>query len=103
MKRSRWIVIMVSAVLCLGLAGGYFIYVRAQGSSAMMASPESVANPASVRAEPHVVFRNSALGVQVSRTIENPGALKVISTEKFATSFRAFRILTCSPASLSTS
>ena len=33
MKRARLIVIMISAVLCLGLAGGYFVYVRAQGSS----------------------------------------------------------------------
>jgi hypothetical protein len=43
-----------------------------------------------------------ALAAQVSRMIENPGALKVISTEKFATSRCALRILTCSPASLST-
>ena len=62
MKRARLIVIMISAVLCLGLAGGYFIYVRAQGSSTLIASPESVANSASVLAGPHVVFRSTALG-----------------------------------------
>ena len=45
MKRARWIVIMVSAVLCLGLAGGYFVYVRAQGSSTVTGSPGSVARP----------------------------------------------------------
>ena len=32
-KPARWIVIMVSAALCLGLAGGYFVYVRAQGTT----------------------------------------------------------------------
>ena len=36
MTRARLIVIMVSAVLCLGVAGGYFIYVRAQGSSTLI-------------------------------------------------------------------
>jgi hypothetical protein len=54
--------IMLSAVLCLGLAGGYFIYVRAQGSSMLSASSESVANLAIVLAGPHVVFRSTALG-----------------------------------------
>jgi hypothetical protein len=62
MKRARLIAIMISAVLCLGLAGGYLIYVRAQGSSAMIGSPESAANSVSVLAGPHVVFRSSSLG-----------------------------------------
>jgi hypothetical protein len=62
MKRARLIMIMISAVLCLGLAGGYFIYVRAQGTSTMAGSPESAANLASVLASPHIVFRTSALG-----------------------------------------
>jgi hypothetical protein len=62
MKRARLIMIMISAVLCLGLAGGYFIYVRAQGTSTMAGSPESAANLASVLAGPHIVFRTSALG-----------------------------------------
>ena len=82
MKRTRLIMIMISAALCLGLAGGYFIYVRAQGSSAMMASPESVANPASVRAEPHVVFRNSALGVHYGQmaavSLDDPEGARAI-------------------------
>jgi hypothetical protein len=81
MNRARLIMIMISAALCLGLAGGYFIYVRAQGSSAMMASPESIADPASVRAEPHVVFRNSALGVHYGQLaavpLDNPGGARV--------------------------
>ena len=80
MKRARWIVIMVSAVLCLGLAGGYFVYVRAQGSSTMTGSPESVANPASVLAGPHVVFRSSALGAHYGQLaavpLDNPGGAR---------------------------
>jgi hypothetical protein len=62
MKRGRLILIMVSAVLCLGFAGGYFIYTRAQGTSAFTSSPEPATNVASVLAEPHIVFRSSALG-----------------------------------------
>jgi hypothetical protein len=62
MKRARLIMIMISAVLCLGLAGGYFIYVRAQGTSTMAGSPESSANLSSVLTGPHIVFRTSALG-----------------------------------------
>jgi hypothetical protein len=80
MKRARWIVILVSAALCLGLAGGYFIYVRALGSSTMTGSPESVANPASVLAEPHVVFRSSALGAHYGQLaavpLDNPGSAR---------------------------
>jgi hypothetical protein len=62
MKRGRLILIMISAVLCLGFAGGYFIYTRAQGTSAVTSSPELATNVASVLAEPHIVFRSSALG-----------------------------------------
>ena len=47
--------------------------------------------------------RSTGKTVQVSRMIENPGALKVISTENGAASRCALRILTCSPASLSIS
>jgi hypothetical protein len=70
MKRVRMILIMVSAVLCLGLAGGYFIYVRAQSSSAMSASPQmsappqSATNVSNMLAGPHIVFRSSALGAK---------------------------------------
>lgn len=62
MKRSSLIVIMISAVLCLGLAGGYFVYLRAQDSSTVIGSPDTVANPAEVLAGPRVVFRSTALG-----------------------------------------
>ena len=62
MNRARLVVIMISAVLCLGLAGGYFIYLRAQGSSTITGSPESLANSASILAGPHIVFRSTALG-----------------------------------------
>jgi hypothetical protein len=72
MKRARLIMIMISAVLCLGLAGGYFIYVRAQGSSMMTAVPESAANPGRVLAGPHVVFRSSALGDQYGQLAAVP-------------------------------
>jgi hypothetical protein len=72
MKSMRLIIIMISAVLCLGLAGGYFFYVRAQGSSTMSASPESVANLASVLAGPHIVFRSSALGAHYGQLAAVP-------------------------------
>jgi hypothetical protein len=72
MKRVRVILIMVSAVLCLGFAGGYFIYVRAQGSSAMTALPESATNVASVLAGPHIVFRTSALGAHYGQLAAVP-------------------------------
>jgi hypothetical protein len=72
MKRTRLIVIMISAVLCLGFAGGYFIYVRAHGSSALMASPESVTSVASVFAGPHIVFRSSSLGAHYGQLAAVP-------------------------------
>jgi hypothetical protein len=72
MKRGRLILIMTSAVLCLGLAAGYFLYVRAQGSAAMTASPESATNLASVLAGPHIVFRSSALGAQYGQLAAVP-------------------------------
>jgi hypothetical protein len=72
MKRARLIMLMISAVLCLGLAGGYFIYVRAQGSSTMTGVPESDANPASVLAGQHIVFRSSALGAHYGQLAAVP-------------------------------
>jgi hypothetical protein len=63
---------MISAVLCLGAAGGYFVYVRAQGSSAVIGLPEAVTNAASVLAEPHVVFRSSALGAHYGQLAAVP-------------------------------
>ena len=30
MNRARFVVILISAVLCLGLAGGYFIHIRGE-------------------------------------------------------------------------
>ena len=72
MKRPRLILIMISAVLCLGLAGGYFIYIRAKGSSAMAGVPESAANVASVLTGPHIVFRSSALGAHYGQMAAVP-------------------------------
>jgi hypothetical protein len=72
MNRARLIMITISAVLCLGLAGGYFIYVRAQGSSTINGSPESAANAASVLAGPHIVFRSSALGAHYGQLAAVP-------------------------------
>jgi hypothetical protein len=72
MKRARLVVIMVSALLCLGLASGYFIYLRAQGSSTMTGSPESLASPASILAGPHIVFRSSALGARYGQLAAVP-------------------------------
>jgi hypothetical protein len=59
-------------VLCLGLAGGYFIYVRAKGSSAMAGVPESAADAASVLTGPHIVFRSSALGAHYGQLAAVP-------------------------------
>ncbi len=72
MKRPRLILIIISAVLCLGLAGGYFIYIRAKGSSAMAGVPESAANVASVLTGPHIVFRSSALGAHYGQMAAVP-------------------------------
>jgi hypothetical protein len=76
MKRARLIVIMVSAVLCLGLPGGYFFYVRAEGSSTLTGLSDSAASVASVLAGPHIVFRSSALGAHYGQMavvpLDNP-------------------------------
>jgi hypothetical protein len=80
MKRARLIVIMISAVVCLGLAGAYFIYIRAKGSSAVAGVPESAANVASVLTEPHIVFRSSALGAHYGQLaavpLEDPAGVR---------------------------
>jgi hypothetical protein len=82
MKRARLIMILVSAVLCLGLAGGYFVYVRAQAGSTVTGLPGSVANPAGVLAGPHVVFRNSALdahyGQLTAVPLDDPAGARAI-------------------------
>jgi hypothetical protein len=72
MRRARLIVIMISAVVCLGLAGGYFIYLRSQGSSTVTESPESVANAASILAGPHIVFRSTALAADYGQLAAVP-------------------------------
>jgi hypothetical protein len=79
-RHAKLIMIVVSTMLCLGLAGGYFIYARAQGSSAMTASPASVADPAAVLAGPHVVFRSTALGTYYGQltaaTLDDPAGAR---------------------------
>ena len=81
MKRARWIVIMVSAALCLGLAGGYFIYVRAQGSSTMTGSPEigGHTRPA-CSPSPMSCSESSALGAHYGQLaavpLDNPGGAR---------------------------
>jgi hypothetical protein len=72
MKRARWIVILISAVVCMGLASGYFIYLRAKGSSAIAGVPESAANVASVLTRPHIVFRSTALGAHYGQLAAVP-------------------------------
>lgn len=72
MSRAKLIMTVASAVLCLGVAGGYFVYMRAQGSSAVTGSPASTADPASVLAGPHVVFRSSALGTHYGQLAAVP-------------------------------
>jgi hypothetical protein len=80
MKRGRSIGIVISAVLCLGLAGGYYIYVRAQGRATATELPASVANPATVLAGPHVVLRSSALGAHYGQLaavpLDNPAGAR---------------------------
>jgi hypothetical protein len=72
MNRAKLIMIMISAVLCLGLAADYFIYVRAQGSSAVTGMPDSAANQTNVLAGPHIVFRSSALGAHYGQLAAVP-------------------------------
>ena len=71
---------MVSAVLCLGLASGYFVYVRAQGAHGDAGLPASAPDPAAVLAGPHVVFRSSALGAHYGQLaavpLDNPGGAR---------------------------
>jgi hypothetical protein len=79
-SRARLIVILISALVCLGLAGGYFIYLRAKGTSAMARVPESPANVASVLNGPRIVFRSSALGAHYGQlaavTLDDPAGAR---------------------------
>ncbi|HET8970286.1 MAG TPA: hypothetical protein VFN19_04435, partial [Candidatus Nanopelagicales bacterium] len=83
MTRGRLAVIVVTAVVLLGLAGGYLVYARS-ASRAEVAGAEGVAaaDPAAVLAAPHVVFRNSALGPDYGRlaavTLADPGGPRAI-------------------------
>jgi hypothetical protein len=72
MNHAKLIMTVASAVLCLGVAGGYFVYMRAQGSSAVTGSPGLAADPASVLAGPYVVFRSSAPGTHYGQLAAVP-------------------------------
>ena len=58
----------MTGVVCLGLAIGYFVYVRST-TEARIASADgpATADRSDVLAAPHVVFRNSALGTDYGR------------------------------------
>ncbi len=78
MSRLKVIIVVVAGVVLLGLAGGYFVWVRSS-AEATLARPETVASadPAAVLAGPHVVFRNSVLGADYGRlaavALSDPG------------------------------
>ena len=68
MTRGRLVAIMVTALVVLGVAVGYFVYVRS-ATEARIASADGPASAdrAEMLAAPHVVFRNSALGTDYGR------------------------------------
>ena len=68
MTRGRLVVIMVTALVVLGVAVGYFVYVRAATDARIAgADGPASADRTEVLAAPHVVFRNSALGTDYGR------------------------------------
>ncbi|HEY5785748.1 MAG TPA: hypothetical protein VIT65_13310, partial [Microlunatus sp.] len=66
--RGKVVAIVVTGVVCLGLAIGYFVYVRSTTDARIAgADGPATADRADVLAAPHVVFRNSALGTDYGR------------------------------------
>lgn len=75
MTRGRALAIAVAGVVCLGLAIGYFVYVRSS-TDARIASADGPASAdrSTVLDAPHVVFRNSSLGQDYGRLAAVPVA-----------------------------
>ena len=68
MTRGRLVAIVISGIVCLGLAVGYFIYVRSTTEAEVAGAGQfPSADAATILAEPHVVFRNSVLGPDYGR------------------------------------
>ena len=68
MTRGKVAAILVTGVVCLGLAIGYFVYVRSTTDARIAgADGPATADRSDVLAAPHVVFRNSALGTDYGR------------------------------------
>ena len=83
MTRARLVAIVVSGVVCLGLAIGYFVYVRSSTDARIAgATGRASADPGRVLAQPHVVFRNSALGADYGRlaavALDDPAGSRAI-------------------------
>lgn len=83
MTRLRLIVIITAGVVCLGLAAGYFVWVRAGvDARSSQAVPADGAEPGAVLAASHVIFRNSALGGDYGRlagvTTAEPGGPRAV-------------------------
>lgn len=72
MTRGRLAVIVVTAVVVLGLAAGYFVYIRSTTNAEAGGSTTGSVDPAALLAGPHVVFRNSVLGGDYGRLAAVP-------------------------------
>lgn len=83
MTRGRLLAIVITGIVCLGLAAGYFIWVRSatRAEIASVVGP-ATADPAQVLAAPHVVFRNSVLGSDYGRLsavpLADPGGPRAV-------------------------
>jgi hypothetical protein len=63
-NRTRLALVVGIAVLCFVAAGGYLVYTKHRQDSAAAAAPPvpTLADFSSVAAQPHLLFRNTALG-----------------------------------------
>lgn len=83
MTRARVIAIVATALVLLGASTAYFVGVRTTSRAEVaQAQAPAAADRASVLAEPHVVFRNSALGQDYGRLaavpVADPGGPRAI-------------------------
>ncbi|MFT4165233.1 MAG: hypothetical protein QM650_08320 [Microlunatus sp.] len=68
MTRGRLIAIVVTGIVCLGLAAGYFVWIRSTSQAEIAgADGPATVDAAQILAEPRVVFRNSTLGPDYGR------------------------------------
>jgi len=84
-SRTRLVVVIAIAVACFVAAGGYLVYAKHRQDSAAAAAPPvpTLANVSAVTAQPHLIFRNTALGQGYGHIaavpLTNPGGPRVIT------------------------